>query len=63
LGLPTQTFYGPQLEMFAGTLDQLGCARAVIETPFGHSSKSVQAFLARSLRLIAARLLQQGVLH
>lgn len=63
LGLSSQQFYGPQMDGFATVLDQAGYARAVIETPFGHSWATVDHFILRSLSLIAARLVQQGVLH
>lgn len=61
-GLSSQDFYGPELDRFVGLLDQDGYARAEIQTPFGHSSRTVEEFLPRALSLIAARLVEQGVL-
>jgi len=62
-GLSSQDIFGPQMDGFAGILDQNGYARAVIETPFGHSWKTEEAFLPRALSLIGQRLVEQGVLQ
>jgi hypothetical protein len=61
-GLSSQDFFGPEMDRFSGILDQNGYARAVIESPFGHSSKTVETYLPRALSLIAARMVQEGVI-
>lgn len=61
-GLSAQDFFGPEMDRFSGILDQYGYARAVIEAPFGHSSRTVEEFLPRALSLIAARMIQEGVI-
>lgn len=61
-GLSSQAFFGPQMDQFAGILDGAGYARAVIEAPYGHSPKTVEQFMPRALRLIAARMVQEGTL-
>lgn len=58
-----QQFYGPQLDTFTVTLDRAGYARAVIQTPFGHSWKTNQTYLPTALELIAERMVQQGTLQ
>lgn len=63
VGLSSQDVFGPQMDQFVGILDQNGYPRAVIETPFGHSWKTEEAFLPRALSLIGQRLVQQGVLQ
>lgn len=63
LGQSSQGFYGPQMDQFAGILDQNSYARAVIESPWGHSWGTVSDFLPRAIRLIAGRLVTEGVLH
>ena len=62
-GLSSQDLFGPQMDQFTGILDQNGYARAVIETPFGHSWKTEEAFLPRALSLIGERMVKQGVLQ
>jgi S-formylglutathione hydrolase FrmB len=62
-GLSSQDFFGPEMDRFTGILDQNGYARAVIQTPFGHSWKTEETFLPRALSLIGQRLVKQGVLQ
>lgn len=61
-GLSSQAFFGPEMDRFSGILDQNGYARAVIEAPYGHSSLTVQEFLPRALRLVAARMVKEGAI-
>ncbi len=61
-GLSSQDFFGPEMDRFSAVLDQGGYARAVIEAPYGHSSRTVEDFLPRALRLVAARMVKEGVI-